>query len=235
VIIVPISRAYRPTRLDGPQFGERVYDRNGDPVATVVGIKRARDLSRSVGLRWTVEGSGVACEKEREFRTVSYRFEIKWRIPRSELQHNCGKVRMLFTRSVVVANGYVPTCPKARSVAQGWSHYQEADNGIHAMIKFSRPVTIRGYRCAAPRSENYTLWVNCRRGRARVYWEWGDWQEEAAVPLSPTPDESRPLLLPRDLSSDGADGLSLCMGSGGGVDASRHMIRAGYQSCGAVD
>lgn len=174
VIIVPISRAYRPTRLDGPELGETLYNRSGDPVAIVIGIERARDLSGGVGLRWTVEGSGVACEEEREFRTVSYRFEIEWRIPRSELQHNCGKVRMLFTRSVVAANGYVPTCRKARSVAQGWSRYQEADNGIHPMIKFSSPVTIRGYRCAAPRSENYTLWVNCRRGRARVYWEWGD-------------------------------------------------------------
>jgi hypothetical protein len=175
--VAPPLGARRPTPLRGPARGATIYSRNGDPIGIVVAIERARDEFGEVGLRWTVEGSDAACQEPNigvRYRSEAYEFTIRWRLPRSELQHNCGRVRMLFTRSVVVANGYVPTCRKARSIARGWSDYQEADNGIHPMIKFSSPVTIRGYRCAAPRSEEFTVWVNCRRGRAWVYWEWGD-------------------------------------------------------------
>jgi hypothetical protein len=77
------------------------------------------------------------------------------------------------TSAFVEANGYVPTCRKARSIASAWSRYQVADNGIHPMIKFGTPSQIRGYRCSGARLVIGELSrVRCRKGRARVRWEW---------------------------------------------------------------
>ncbi len=73
------------------------------------------------------------------------------------------------------ANGYTPTCRKARSIASAWSRCQLADNGIHPMTKFSTPTRIRGFRCSGAHPvEDYSVGVRCRRGRARIYWQWGE-------------------------------------------------------------
>jgi hypothetical protein len=168
--------ARKPRVTSGPEVGQTMVTDQGDPVAVVVIVERARDELGDIGIRWTVEGSSVACERPDErFDTKWVRFGMTWRIPRSQYLE-CGKVRFLnFTRASVEANGYVSSCRKARSIASAWSRYQMADNGIHPMRKFSTPTTIRGYRCSGAHPvEQYSVGVNCRRGRAKVSWQWGD-------------------------------------------------------------
>jgi phospholipase/lecithinase/hemolysin len=94
----------------------------------------------------------------------------------SALERDCGTVQVLdFARASVEANRYTATCNKARRIARQWSRYQQADNGVHPMVKFSTPVRILGFRCSGARSlPDGGIAVRCRRKKARVRWEWGD-------------------------------------------------------------
>ena len=187
-------KAKRPRVERGPALGSTLSNEFDDPIATVTAVRRIHARYGGVGIRWELTASHFLCDPEyvawlqnehagdddgngieTGWATESRRFTVSYSVPvpRSRLQA-CGRVRMLYTRTTVESNGYVSTCRAGRAVARAWSRYQEADNGIHPQVKFTSAVTIRGYRCAAPSSDEYSLRMNCRKGRARVHWEWGD-------------------------------------------------------------
>jgi hypothetical protein len=177
-VTVTHPRSRRPAKVGnslGWRVGSSVTNGRGIPVAIIAATERVRDREGDLGIQWTLRGAYEACDDPAPPHFIEWSFGIQIKAPKSAVSE-CGEVRMLnFTRAQVSANGYTPTCGRARSIALAWSRYQIADNGINPMIKFSSPTRIRGYRCSGARPlYESSVQVPCRRGRARVRWEWGD-------------------------------------------------------------
>jgi hypothetical protein len=177
-VTVTHPRSRRPAKVGtslGWRVGSSVTNARGIPVAVIAATERVRDADGDLGIQWTLRGAYDACDDPAGQHFIDWSFGIRVRTPKIALSE-CGKVRMLnFTRAQVLANGYTPTCRSARSVASAWSRYQTTSTGVHPMRKFSTPSRIRGYRCSGARPVyEYSVQVRCRRGRARVRWEWGD-------------------------------------------------------------
>lgn len=176
-VTVTHPKSRRPAKV-GNSFGwhvdSSVTNGHGIPVAIIVAIERVRDANGDLGIRWTLKGAYEACTDPASQHRIDWSFGILIKKAKVEFS-DCGTVRAVNgTRAFVEANGYTPTCRKARSVASAWSRYQNADNGIHPMLKFSRPSRIRGFRCSGAKlgGLDSPSRVKCRRGRARVKWWW---------------------------------------------------------------
>ena len=154
--------------------GGSVLNNAASPFGVIVATERVRDANGDLGIRWTFKGAYEACTDPSSAHRINSTFAILIKRPKADFS-DCGSVKAVNgTLAFVEANGYATSCKRARQVASGWARYQNANNGIHPMLKFVSPSRILGYRCSGAKlgqGSDFSR-VNCRKGRARVKWWW---------------------------------------------------------------
>jgi hypothetical protein len=139
-----------------------------------VSCKEREAGSRAV--EYTATGSHATCDPNwasEGYAEMPYRIRYSLAIPKSRCR-GCGSVPWDYTRASVEANYHV-RCSLARGLARAWLRKAVRDC-YPAGRYWNRPchtMRVRRFRCRLYLGR-YTLWVNCRRGRAFVTWAWGD-------------------------------------------------------------